>query len=213
MGYSTTDGSAGKGLGSFTDTASTEADFDKVIELIARMGNVRVGTTAERTALTGSSVYEGLHFYDTDLDALMKHDGSGWVIVFRDWVTWTPTYTNFSLGNGTISAKYQQLGRRVHFRIELTLGSTSSASGAIGFSTPVAPASSATKHVGQSVFFDTSTANTYPGQTRIAGGSTINIALGSTSLSVVTVSLLSNTVPTTPATGDTLYVEGSFEVS
>jgi hypothetical protein len=41
------------------------------------------------------------------------------------WTTWTPTFTNFTLGNGTVTARYQQVGKTVNFSILVSLGSTS----------------------------------------------------------------------------------------
>jgi len=57
------------------------------------------------------------------------------------WDSYTPTFTNFTLGNGTITrAKYIQIGKTVHLDVVVTLGSTSSVSGRIGFSLPITSA-------------------------------------------------------------------------
>lgn len=54
------------------------------------------------------------------------------------WANWSPSYTNFTLGNGTLTfAKYQTLGKNTFFRISITIGSTTSISGSMGFSLPV----------------------------------------------------------------------------
>jgi len=54
------------------------------------------------------------------------------------WQSYTPTFTNFVLGNGTITlAKYCQIGKTVTVKLFVTLGSTSSVSGRIGISLPV----------------------------------------------------------------------------
>lgn len=41
------------------------------------------------------------------------------------WTAYTPTWTNLTVGNGTTSAYYVQLGKTVHVRIRFTFGSTS----------------------------------------------------------------------------------------
>ena len=51
---------------------------------------------------------------------------------------WTPTFTNFTIGNGTIVARYLKFGRQVFFRVEVTLGSTSTMSNNPRFDLPVA---------------------------------------------------------------------------
>jgi len=71
-----------------------------MIELIARVGNLRVGTTGERDAITGDALYEGLHFYNTTLDALQQYDGSGWVRVIGNAAFTALTYTGiYSAGS------------------------------------------------------------------------------------------------------------------
>jgi hypothetical protein len=60
--------------------------------------------------------------------------GSSWA-----WTTWTPTYQNITVGNGTVVAKYTQIGKLVTAKFFFTLGSTSSVGSDPRFSLPVAP--------------------------------------------------------------------------
>ena len=54
------------------------------------------------------------------------------------WTSYTPTFTNFTLGNGTITySKYAKLGRVVLLEVGVNLGTTSAVSGRIGISLPV----------------------------------------------------------------------------
>jgi hypothetical protein len=54
------------------------------------------------------------------------------------WTSYTPTFTNFTLGNGTITySKYVQLGKIVFLEVGVNLGSTSAVTGRIGISLPV----------------------------------------------------------------------------
>lgn len=52
--------------------------------------------------------------------------------------SYTPTYTNFALGNGTVDARYAQVGKWVRCRGLITLGSTSSVTGLLRIALPVA---------------------------------------------------------------------------
>lgn len=52
------------------------------------------------------------------------------------WTSYTPTYTNFTLGNGTVSAFYQSAGKQTMYRGLITLGTTSSVTGNIRISLP-----------------------------------------------------------------------------
>jgi hypothetical protein len=68
---------------------------------------------------------------------------------FGAWSTYTPTWTatgsNPSLGNGTLTGRYLQVGRRYDVHIELTCGSTTTyGSGNYSFSLPVAAAAAGT---------------------------------------------------------------------
>ena len=52
------------------------------------------------------------------------------------WTSWTPTYTNFTLGNGTQTAGYRDSGGSVDISIKVVLGSTSSITGNPSFALP-----------------------------------------------------------------------------
>lgn len=93
MGYTASGGP--KGLGVFTNTPQTVADLNKLVELIARMGNYRGPvTTAERDAITGTALYEGLLVYNTTTDQLEVYSGSGWVLVWKYDTGWQPITLN-----------------------------------------------------------------------------------------------------------------------
>lgn len=54
------------------------------------------------------------------------------------WTAYVPTYTNLTIGNATVVARYMQIGKTVHVRIDITGGTTTSATGAVSISLPVA---------------------------------------------------------------------------
>jgi hypothetical protein len=58
------------------------------------------------------------------------------------YTTWTPTFTSFTLGNGTATARYVQIGKLIHCQLKVVLGSTSSVSGLIQFTLPVSASTS-----------------------------------------------------------------------
>lgn len=77
MGHSSSGGP--NGLGVFNNTPSTTADLNKLLELLARMGNYRGRLTeAERDAITGDALYAGLMVFNSDTAALELYTGSGW---------------------------------------------------------------------------------------------------------------------------------------
>jgi len=75
----------------------------------------------EAVALTSTS---------TELNALHSQTGS--------WTTFTPTWTGFTIGNGTKTGAYIQIGKLVWFRAGFTFGSSGSAiTGSIFLTLPV----------------------------------------------------------------------------
>jgi hypothetical protein len=57
---------------------------------------------------------------------------------FGSLETWTPTYTNLTIGNGTVSANYTITNRLVSFEWRLLVGSTTSSAGTMRVSLPLA---------------------------------------------------------------------------
>lgn len=50
------------------------------------------------------------------------YTGSAWDS--GSWISYTPTWTNLTLGNGTVAAAYRIEGKKLNLRITLTFGST-----------------------------------------------------------------------------------------
>ena len=53
------------------------------------------------------------------------------------WTSYTPTWTNLTVGNGTNNFAYKQIGKTVFVRGDFIFGSTSSISGGVSFTLPV----------------------------------------------------------------------------
>jgi hypothetical protein len=128
------------------------------------------------------------------------------------WTTWTPTFTNFTLGNGTLTARYQKIGKTVNYYLEVTLGSTSSVTGAIIFTYPITPVSARQGGQGNATMGDSGVQG-YIGA--IGGWSATQgflVAL-STSGSYAGEAQTSATVPFTWTTNDFFFLSGTFEVA
>jgi hypothetical protein len=65
-------------------------------------------------------------------NSLVASTGTGWA-----FASWTPTWTNLSVGNGTQTAKYVQIGKTVIAHVSLVLGSTSTVGTGPLFTLPV----------------------------------------------------------------------------
>lgn len=124
------------------------------------------------------------------------------------WTTWTPTFTNFTLGNGTVTAKYVQIGKFVACRITILLGSTSSFSGAISLSVPVtAVEMGSIPAIGTVTYLDAGTAS-YPGHIRQDGANGVSLTVFVTSGTYGSEAGVGASVPFTWANTD--VINGTF---
>lgn len=140
-------------------------------------------------------------------NSLVDGTGTSW-----SWSSWTPTLTGITQGNGTVEARYIQIGKTVHFYFLFTFGSTSGM-GSTLFSLPVTAASyisAAKSMIGTATFHDTSTGFQYVGFSRL---DTTTTARGVTFSSSAGTTNISSTVPFTWATGDTLVIQGTYEAA
>src|SRR5687767_858390 len=53
------------------------------------------------------------------------------------WTTWSPTWTNLTVGTSTVTARYRQIGKLVCCRLHIVLASGFAVSGDIQFTLPV----------------------------------------------------------------------------
>jgi hypothetical protein len=95
---------------------------------IAAKGDLIVGT--------GSQTFDNLTVGANDL-LLTAASGEATGLKYTGaWTDYTPTFTNFTKGNGTVVARYRKVGKNAEVFIRATLGSTSSVGGFIYFTLP-----------------------------------------------------------------------------
>lgn len=73
------------------------------------------------------------------------------------WTTYTPTWTNVTVGNGTVAFAYTQINKLVHVNGRFTLGSTSSVGSNPIFTLPVTRHTTVTELLGTGVLGDSGT--------------------------------------------------------
>ena len=151
------------------------------------------------TAITDSDITDSR----TELDL-----GSGW----QDY---TPILTSLTLGGGSVSARYRQVGRSVEVWFLFVLGAGSAVAGNARFSLPVAAASRYTNLVsplGIAEYGDTST-NRYSGMVVWGTGDEAYLTYHNTSGAAAVVGFLSATLPFTWASTDRIECRLGYEVA
>ena len=135
---------------------------------------------------------------------------------FADWITWTPTYTNLTIGNGTVTARYQQINKIVNFSFNLTFGSTTAITGGIRISFPVTAATSQAAWDAQIVIgYEDSNVGPYVGENWKRNTSTTSFSpvIINASATYATNTQLSSTVPFTWTTSDEIMIFGTYEAA
>lgn len=127
------------------------------------------------------------------------------------WADWSPTWTNVTVGNGTVAAKYAKAGRLVVFSLVFTLGSTSSISGTIGFSPP--SDLRATLIGNFDVGLEDSGTALYIGYGRANATNRIDLGSLNAAGTYLRDGATSGTVPFTWGTNDRVMVNGTYEAA
>jgi hypothetical protein len=212
--------------------SATEIDeYNTQLAALTALGGTSVTTSATQT-LTGKSIALGSNSVSgtlaefntaiTDADlaslataqtltnktltapALTAPTASGSLTGFGGaWTPWTPTLSNFTLGNGTMSGAYIQIGKTVHWRLSVVFGSTTVPGIDPSFSVPVAEVASSVQ-TGAAHMYDASTASLFYGSTRVNSGVFQFISAGG---------IMGAAVPFTWATSDQLSGGGTYEAA
>jgi hypothetical protein len=120
------------------------------------------------------------------------------------WTTWSPSWTNLTVGNGTTNATYIQIGKTVIARLTFTLGTTSSISGAVSVAVPVAANGDA---LGSCIMTDAGTQN-YTGEYWAPYPFT-----HATNSTYSFISFITATAPFTWTTGDSIIINMVYEAA
>ncbi len=121
-------------------------------------------TQLELDALLGAKsaaahTHDARYYTEAEVDALLAAATAPaqWVNYPAGVAVWSAGVTAPTIGNGTITARYRQDGKRVNFRITITVGSlTTLGSGVYVFALPVATGDPANITYGSAMVFDSS---------------------------------------------------------
>jgi len=125
------------------------------------------------------------------------------------WTSYTPSLTNMTLGNGTVSAKWRQIGKMVDVFFYFTLGSTSSIGTGPQFSLPVTGLNDSIIY---NAYFQDAGTNTYLGNLNLQT-TTATLFCANVGSTYPTYSTVTATVPFTWTTNDFVKALFSYEVA
>jgi hypothetical protein len=131
------------------------------------------------------------------------------------WGSYTPTLGNITLGTGgTNVGAYKQIGKTVHFRVTITLGTSPTMGTAPTFTLPVAP-TGMTANVGWMTghMYDVSATQAYPLLSVFVSGSTMLLKSINASFGQALDDTIAATVPFTWAAGDIIQIGGAYEAA
>lgn len=155
-------------------------------------------------------------------DSLLTADSgeaTGLKWVAGTWDAWTPTWTNLSLGNGTVVAAFKKIGKSIFCRLSLVFGNTTSITGSVSFTLPVTRAAlggtATITPIGNAQFFDASTGTIYSGviwprSANQTEGFLIRLSVVGADVTAV---VLSATAPFTWTTSDEIACEFFYEAA
>lgn len=146
-------------------------------------------------------------------NSLLASTGTGWA-----WQSWTPSWTNLTIGNATVTAKYEQIGKTIAINMVIVLGGTSSVGTAPTFTLPVAASSDyALDPVNGStplyaVYLQPNTAESQ-GPVRLASSTTGVLTALNCASTYASIVGLTSAIPFTWASTDVIFVNGTYEAA
>ena len=177
----------------------------------SRISQSGVCTSSTRPA----SPYEGQMIYETDTDKVLVWNGSAWRFLNTPqttepgvWTSFTPSWTNLTVGNGTVSAHYSIVNKILFVRVKFTMGSTSSMGDPLRMTLPASLTQNtdAQESIGWAQLTDTGVAS-YTGFVNVSSSTQVTIAVINASSTYGQTNNVNGTRPFTFATGDTVAFE------
>lgn len=140
---------------------------------------------------------------------LTSGTGSGWT-----WQTWTPTWSNLTVGNGTLESTYIQIGKTVFFKVKFTLGTTSAVGANPSLTFPITSINyNTTTRMVLGELFIVDSGTPYSGALVWLTTTTADLAVRNTAGTYATYAGVTSTVPFTWGTGDSFSALCFYEAA
>lgn len=209
--FAWTGGVANDGESAHAEVILTPSSGTHTYKLAAQTANGGTATMAATSAIPAFILVEDI-------------SGSVWpsssqvtsgLIASEAWTTYSPTLTNITVGSGTLDAAYIRLGRTIHYRIKFVFGAGSAVGTSPTYTLPVAPHAIYTQFhpMADDVKYLDSGTTVFEGTSEFNSGSSVTLLSPLSAAAGITRQSVTATVPMTWATGDTIYVIGTYEAA
>lgn len=205
--------------------ALRDVNGNKVVEYGATAS--AVNDVKITNAATGNAPQIAANGTDTNIPLKLAGKGTGGIQMFVNgvdemgsWQSWTPTWTNLTIGNATVTGKYIQIGKTVTFTLSVTLGSSTTVSTSPTFTLPVTAAGTSTYPsdalgllpIGHLIIHDASAA-VFVGYTAINSATTGLLLAYDASASILRGTSASSTTPMSWTAGDKILITATYEAA
>ncbi len=164
--------------------------------------------------------YRGQVIFDRTANNLKAYGNHDVWVQFADlgqWDSYTPVFANVTLGTGsTISAAYTRLGRTIHWRAHLILGTGGAVTGTVTVSLPVNATPEVFANLGAvgTAIYDDASASMIIGAYEYNTASTVRLLLvGAGGTYTDRANFITATTPFTWTTSDKIRLAGTYEAA
>jgi hypothetical protein len=147
-------------------------------------------------------------FISSFVNATHNHsNAAGGGLIAPAVATWTPTWTNLTVGNGVLTTGYITLGKLIIGHLELVFGTTTSISGDVSFTAPVTQGTYGAISAPLGIIRLLSGGAGFQGALLATNTTTFRVTVVTTSATYAQNASLSSTVPGTWTTADAIQVQ------
>lgn len=159
------------------------------------------------------SPQQGMKVFRKDTNNEEIYNGTSWVVSssVSGWTAYTPSFSNATIGNGTVAFYYKQIGKTVFVRGSFTLGTTSNIGTLLDWTLPVVQASNypTAQSVGSAQYYGAG--RLFSGTSVFIGGGLLRSIVFTTLGSYIANAEVTPTVPFSWGNTNTFFVELEYE--
>jgi len=195
---------AGTGISGGGTSGSVTITNSMATEIAAK-GDLIVGTGSQTFDNLTAGANNRVLMADSTAATGLKYGGN--------WVSYTPTFTGLTVGNGTLSARYNRVGDIIFVIVRLNFGSTTSVTGGVAVSNPV-NSDGEYEIVGDATLWDFGGGGVlFPGKMWSSTPASTEVLAQNAQLNHVKLEALSSTVPFTWATSNIFRLQFQYKAA